>query len=334
MIKSKDQFHLRVNMYGANILIKSPCFHILNYVRNNLYGYCIDNAVDEYDLDIILEPIVKPFEKFFIDTELPYYGSELYLTDNEINYKTKNLIIEAVVQGGKASIKVKKKMNWLQFLRKISRVCINYNPLQEIYRFGVEYPILALLNNMYSFTAIHASGVVNKSNEATLFFGLNGSGKSTLLDDMVGRGYRAIGENFILIKKGRAYSYPGLKKLYKVSKCDMHKIVGKAYGKYLVKEKYEIENDGYVVKRVNVVSRTNSKTNIVKLNRDKAIWFLNTIGAYLKEYENYYYTGFFECNKEVNEKNNYGFLAKQAHFYRIEKNIKDKLDDSELLWKN
>ena len=55
------------------------------------------------------------------------------------------------------------------------------------------------------------------------------------------------------------------------------------------------------------------------------------MGDYLKEYENYHYTAFVENDKASVMNLNYARLSEEASFYLVEKNIKDDLDDSELL---
>lgn len=331
MRTSEKQIHLKVSIYGVNVLITTTRKNIINYIDNNLCSFRANNDVDEYDLIIDIAPIADPYENFSETQGMPYYGSELYLTDNKVLHRTNTIYIDAEFSGETLNIYVKKRLRWRQFLRKIARVKPNDNALQELYRFGVEYPILAILNNKNSLSAIHASGVINADNEAILFFGLNGAGKSTLLEDMIKRGYKAIGENFVLLKEGNAYSFPGVKKLSKVPECEKHKIVGRTYGKFLVKEDYSINHEGYPVKRVNVVSRTDGETRIIRIDKQKALWFLNTMGDYLKEYENYHYTAFVESDKVSVTNRNYDRLSDEASFYLIEKNIKDTLHDSELL---
>lgn len=331
MRTSEQQIHLKVSIYGINVLITTTHKNIINYIDSNLFSFRANNDVDEYDLIIDITPIANPYKKFSETQGMPYYGSELYLKDNKVIHRTNTIYINAEVSGETLNVYVKKRLKWRQFLRKIVRVKSNDNALQELYRLGVEYPILAILNNKNSLSAIHASGVINADNDAILFFGLNGAGKSTLLEDMIKRGYQAIGENFVLLKEGKAYSFPGVKKLSKIPDYEKHKIVGRAYGKFLVKEDYSIHLGGYPVKRVNVVSRTDGETRIIRIDKQKALWFLNTMGDYLKEYENYHYTAFIGSDKASVTNRNYDKLTDEASFYIVEKNIKDRVDDSELL---
>ena len=328
---SEKHIHLKVSIYGVNVLITSACKNIISYIDNNLSSFRADNKVEEYDLVIDIAPIATPYARFQDIQDIPYYGSELYFAKNKIIHRTKTIYIAAQFTGDTLNVYLEKRLRWRQLLRKLTRIRMNDNAFQELYRFGVEYPILAILNNKNSLSAIHAAGVINADNMAILFFGLNGAGKSTLLEDMIKRGYKAIGENFVLLKEGKAYSFPGVKKLSKVPECEKHKIVGRTYGKFLVKEDYSINLDGYPVKRVNVVSRTDGETRIIRIDKQKALWFLNAMGDYLKEYENYHYTAFIESDKASVTNRNYDKLTDEASFFIVEKYIKDRVDDSELL---
>ncbi len=328
---SEKQNYLKIDIYGVNALITSTSRNIITYIDNNLCSFHADHDVDKYDLIIDVAPIAKPYEMFIAPQGMPYYGSEMYLLGKKVLYRTNTQCITAEYIGNTLYVCVRQKFKWCQFMRKLAMVKPNQNALQELYRFGVEYPILALLNNKNGMSVIHAAGVIKADNKAILFFGLNGAGKSTLLEDMIKRGYGAIGENFILLKDGKAYTFPGVKKLSKVSESEKHNVVGRTYGKFLVRVDYSVNMDGYPVERVNVVSRSDGETRITRIDERKALWFLNVIGDYLKEYENYHYTTFIESDKASVRNRNYKWLSSEANFFTVEKNIKDKIGDSELL---
>jgi len=331
MYTFEKQLELSVNIYGVHILITSTRKNIIDFIDNNLCSFRATNSAKKYDLIINIAPIANPYVRFPRIHNMPSYGSELFLTEKKTVYQTQTIHIDTEFTGNTLNVHVQKRLRWRQFARKIIGIKPNDNALQEIYRFGVEYPILALLNNKNTLSTLHAAGVLDADNQAILFFGLNGAGKSTLLDDMTKKGYRAIGENFVLHKEGHAYAFPGVKKLPKIPAAEKHNIVGKTYGKFLIKEKYSVNPEGYPIKRVNVVSRTDGETKVIPLDKPKALWFLNTIGDYLKEYENYHYTAFLESDKASITHLNYDRLSDEAAFYLVERNRKVQLDDSQLL---
>lgn len=77
-------------------------------------------------------------------------------------------------------------------------------------RFGLEHPLMSLLDLRYGYLTLHAAAVV-KDDKACLILGPNGSGKtstaSSLIEDY---GYRLLADNFVPTNGTHALGFPGL----------------------------------------------------------------------------------------------------------------------------
>lgn len=332
MIGNDEKYSLELEIYGLKVLVESESNNIIEYIKNNLFAFSKTDP-DTFDLIVHVQHIGMPYETVELPDELAYFGSEIYFGKGKTVYRTNTLHVETAWKEGVLEVLVKKKLRWDQYLRRTLRIKGDFylNMLQEIYRFGVEYPVFALLNNRFGFSVIHASGVLDSEDNAILFFGLNGAGKSTFLSDMINKGYRPISDNFLLLKDGNVYAFPGLRKIAKTSRPNGAEIIGTAFNKTLVRENYIVSAGGFNVARVNIISRTNGNTTIEPIGKERALWFLKTMGNYLKEYESYHYTAFIEKDKDEIANNNYFQLAKAADFCVIERNLKEGFYDTEFL---
>lgn len=243
-----------------------------------------------------------------------YYGSELFVNENSIFWKSKKLKVFVEKKSSKYKISANSNFRLDQKIRFLFSVNPEFenNLFLYVYRFTVLYPVIALLSNKNKASLIHASAVLEKNTgKALLFVGLNGVGKSSLAFNLSNTKYfELLSDNFVLISKNNMKIIPELLRLPFNKTGSVSDFIGKANKKYLFKNN-NISLKDYEVDKMFFISRdtADKPSQLLKLSNKKSFNLLCNIGNYLKEYENFHYSAFMEVEKLTTDLNNYKYLS-------------------------
>ena len=103
-----------------------------------------------------------------------------------------------------------------------------------------------------------------------------------------------------MTKENKVFCFPELKILKVINDKDLDKIIGKAYGKYLIEEELVVNKLGYKIKKIFFVSRGGEQNKCEKISSVESLLLLNKINNILKEFHNYHYTAFInDANSDI-----------------------------------
>ena len=306
-------------IFGINTQISTNNNYFIKFLTNALKNECDFDEKSHLDIDINFDNnFFNSKKNLFKSIDWNYYGSEIYLNDNEIFWNSKNLKVllkknDKVSVLAKASLRFDQKMR-LFFLNEPEFL---NNQFLTVYRFVILYPLFNIISHQNEASVIHASAVKEKeSNKASIIIGLNGVGKSTLACKLINHNYDIISDNFVIYQNNKIISVPELIKLPKnmLNYFGSNNLVGKGNKKFLFINSFKSKD--LDLDKVIFLKRNNSFSEAVIniISNKKAEQLLHSTSMFLKEYENYHYTAFLNNNKVKIDFKNYKMLSEKKCF--------------------
>jgi len=165
----------------------------------NIYGsYENFEAVKTDDLDFIVYlGRFKPTNQDCYITEEKYYIKEDYFYCQKDSYKFTNWEFE---------------MSGFENGDTIIRIFSNIPGYMWMSGFIIDFMIHYKMNEK-GYPILHAS-CVSKDNRGFMFSGSGGTGKTTITMNLLEKGFKMLGDNYIILKKGEVFSYLSLLNIF------------------------------------------------------------------------------------------------------------------------
>ena len=290
-------------LHGAQIQVTSLSRDFLDFVSWNLLSrfpkhqnidFKLDCELSSYDTVLkkryfALPPKSLSYDsKLLLSTGLWLQKDNLYWTSSRANisFEQKN-INSFQVQAQYRERPDHSVRRWL--LRQKTYL---YNNYQIILRLSLYAPLFYLFEQYKGYFVMHAAGVSgNKRN--IILSGLNGIGKTTLALAFAARGYRFLGDNYLLYDANTVYAFPESIRVSSKIAQDFGLTSSpnvKLYGKYIIRANSlnllaEMNPNIFLI----VVRGPTGKIDSISL--EKALELMFAQGEYLAEYPEYTFMG-------------------------------------------